>query len=130
MNAKLFAYLSYPDAPAALEWMERVGFAVVRRQDAPSGQVVHAEVRLGDAVLMVASNDAEYQRPPLVGRSTGQGVYLLLDDVDEFYRDAVAAGGTSVIEPESTAWGAKRARVLDPQGQEWSVGTYEPGVAP
>jgi uncharacterized glyoxalase superfamily protein PhnB len=130
MNAKLFAYLSYPDASAALEWMERVGFAVVRRQDAPSGQVVHAEVRLGDAVLMVASNDAEYQRPPLVGRSTGQGVYLLLDDVDEFYRDAVAAGGTSVIEPESTAWGAKRARVLDPQGQEWSVGTYEPGVAP
>jgi uncharacterized glyoxalase superfamily protein PhnB len=130
MNAKLFAYLSYPDAPAALEWMERVGFAVVRRQDAPSGQVVHAEVRLGDAVLMVASNDAKYQRPPLVGRSTGQGVYLLLDDVDEFYRDAVAAGGTSVIEPESTAWGAKRARVLDPQGQEWSVGTYEPGVAP
>jgi uncharacterized glyoxalase superfamily protein PhnB len=130
MNAKLFAYLSYPDAPAALEWMERVGFAVVRRHDAPSGQEVHAEVRLGDAVLMVASNDAEYQRPPLVGRSTGQGVYLLLDDVDEFYRDAVAAGGTSVIEPESTAWGAKRARVLDPQGQEWSVGTYEPGVAP
>ena len=130
MNAKLFAYLSYPDASAALEWMERVGFAVVRRQDAPSGQVVHAEVRLGDAVLMVASNDAEYQRPPLVGRSTGQGVYLLLDDVDEFYRDAVAAGGTSVTEPESTAWGAKRARVLDPQGQEWSVGTYEPGVAP
>jgi uncharacterized glyoxalase superfamily protein PhnB len=130
MNAKLFAYLSYPDAPAALEWMERVGFDVIRRQDAPSGQVGHAEVRLGDAVLMVASNDAEYQRPPLVGRSTGQGVYLLLDDVDEFYRDAVAAGGTSVIEPESTAWGAKRARVLDPQGQEWSVGTYEPGVAP
>jgi uncharacterized glyoxalase superfamily protein PhnB len=130
MNAKLFAYLSYPDAPAALEWMERVGFDVIRRQDAPSGQVVHAEVRLGDAVLMVASNDAEYQRPALVGRSTGQGVYLLLDDVEEFYRNAVAAGGTSVIEPESTAWGAKRARVLDPQGQEWSVGTYEPGVAP
>jgi uncharacterized glyoxalase superfamily protein PhnB len=127
MNAKLFAYLSYPDAPAALDWMERVGFDVVRRQDGASGLVLHAEVRLGDAVLMVASDDAEYQRPPLVGRSTGQGLYLLIDDVDLFYRNAVAAGGTSVIEPEDTEWGARRARVLDPQGREWSVGSYAPG---
>lgn len=130
MNAKLFAYLSYPDAPAALEWMGRVGFDVVHRQDGASGRVLHAEVRLGDAVLMVSSHDAEYQRPALVGRSTGQGLYLLIDDVDVFYRNAIAAGGTSVIEPESTEWGARRARVLDPQGYEWSAGTYEPGVIP
>ncbi|RKR29904.1 VOC family protein [Arthrobacter oryzae] len=129
MNAKLFAYLSYPDAPAALEWMERIGFDVVRRQDGASGQVLHAEVRLGDAVLMVASDDAHYQRPALIGQSTGQGLYLLVDDVDGFYRKAVAAGGTGVIEPASTEWGAQRARVLDPQGYEWSVGTYEPGAA-
>jgi uncharacterized glyoxalase superfamily protein PhnB len=128
MTAKLFAYLSYPDAPAALEWMERVGFNVVRRHDDDAGQVLHAEVRLGDAVLMVASNDAACERPALVGRSTGQGLYLLVDDVDVFYRNAVAAGATSVIEPESTGWGARRARVLDPQGREWSAGTYEPGV--
>jgi uncharacterized glyoxalase superfamily protein PhnB len=103
MTAKLFAYLSYPDAPAALDWMVRVGFEVVRRQDGASGLVLHAEVRLGDAVLMVAS------------------------DVDLFYRNAVAAGGTSVIEPEDTEWGARRARVLDPQGREWSAGSYAPG---
>jgi len=130
MNAKLFAYLSYQDAPAALKWMEKVGFDVVRRQDGAPGQILHAEVRLGDAVLMVASNDAEYQRPALVGRSTGQGLYLLVDDVDVFYRNAVAAGAITVIEPENTEWGARRARVLDPQGQEWSAGTYEPGVIP
>lgn len=128
VSAKLFAYLSYRDAPAALEWMERVGFDVVRRQDGDAGQVIHAEVRLGDAVLMVASDDAGYQRPALSGRSTGQGLYLLVDDVDAFHRKAVAAGATSVIQPESTGWGSRRARVLDPQGQEWSAGTYEPGV--
>lgn len=97
---------------------------------ATSGSRTHpdAEVRKGDAVLMVASNDADYQRPPLIGRSTGQGLYLLVDDVDSFHQKALAAGATSVIEPEETPWGTSRCRVLDPQGQEWSAGTYQPGT--
>ena len=74
---------------------------------ATSGSRTHpdAEARKGDAVLMVASNDADYQRPPLIGRSTGQGLYLLVDDVDSFHQKALAAGATSVIEPEETPWG-------------------------
>lgn len=43
MMTKLFAYLSYQDAPAALDWMERVGFEVVRREDGAGGRVIHAE---------------------------------------------------------------------------------------
>ena len=128
MAIRLFAYVSYPDAAAALEWLEDVGFQAIRRQDGPDGRVAHAEVSMGEAVVMVSSDDAAYERPPLVGRSTGAGLYLLLDDVDGFHQRAVAAGGTSVIEPEDTEWGSRRARVLDPQGREWSVGTYEPGL--
>lgn len=127
MEARLYAYLSYTDAPAALDWLQKAGFDVVRRQDGPNGTVVHAEARMGHAVVMVASSDADHQRPPLVGRSTGQGLYLRVDDVDGFYRRATAAGGVSVIEPEDTEWGSRRCRVLDPQGQEWSAGSYEPG---
>ena len=130
--ARLYAYLSYDDAPGALRWLEAVGFDVVRRQDGADGEVLHSEVRLGDVVLMVASNDAAYVRPPLVGRSTGQGLYLLVDEVDEvdrFHALAVDAGGRTVFPPEDTEWGTRRARVLDPEGVEWSFGTYEPGVA-
>lgn len=128
MGARLYAYLSYADAVSALEWLRKVGFTIVRQQVAPGGSITHAEVRMDDAVAMIASNDADYQRPPLIGLSTGQGLYLLVDDVDGFYRAAIAAGGTAVIEPEDTGWGSRRCRVLDPQGQEWSAGTYEPGV--
>ena len=128
MDAKLFAYLSYSDAPAALDWLQAVGFGVIQRQDGPAGTVLHAEISMGEAVLMVASSDAAYQRPPLIGQSTGQGLYLLVEDVDAFHQKALAAGGTSVIEPEDTQWGARRCRVLDPQGQEWSAGTYQPGI--
>jgi uncharacterized glyoxalase superfamily protein PhnB len=129
MDAKLFAYLSYSDAPAALDWLQAVGFRVLQRQDGPAGTVLHAEISMGEAVLMVASSDAAYHRPPLIGQSTGRGLYLLVEDVDAFHQKALAAGGTSVIEPEDTPWGARRCRVLDPQGQEWSAGTYQPGIA-
>jgi uncharacterized glyoxalase superfamily protein PhnB len=91
--------------------------------------VLHSEVRLGDVVLMIASDDADYRRSPLVGRSTGDGLYLLVDEVDACHARAVAAGGRSVLAPEDTGWGSRRARVLDPEGGEWSFGSYEPGVA-
>jgi uncharacterized glyoxalase superfamily protein PhnB len=128
MDARLFAYLSYRDAPAALAWMRGLGFQVITRQDDANGHVVHAELRLGEAVVMIASFDADYVRPSLVGVSTGQGIYLRVDDVDAFFSAAIAGGGKSVIEPEDTGWGARRARVLDPEGVEWSFGTYEPGL--
>jgi uncharacterized glyoxalase superfamily protein PhnB len=63
MDARLFAYLSYRDAPAALSWMEHVGFSLVRRQDSGAGEVAHAEVRMGDAVIMVSSADGTTSAP-------------------------------------------------------------------
>jgi uncharacterized glyoxalase superfamily protein PhnB len=77
---------------------------------------------------MVASDDAPYTKPALVGRSTGQGIYLLVDDVDTTHARALAAGATEVLASEGTEWGTRRARVLDPGGTEWSFGTYEPGA--
>lgn len=130
-EAALHAYLSYRDAPAALTWLECVGFEVVARQDVDD-LVAHAEVRLGNAVVMVASADAHYVRPPLVGRSTGDGLYLWMEDaaaVDAWHRRAVAAGGQDIFPPEDTEWGTRRARVLDLEGKEWSAGTYRPGSA-
>ena len=128
MAAELFAYLSYRDAPQALEWLVAIGFVVVRKQTGDDGTIMHSEVRNGDTVLMVASSDQAYQHPPLLGQSTGSGLYLLVEDVEAMYRQAVAAGATSVFEPEHTEWGSVRARVLDIEGYEWSFGTYEPGA--
>jgi hypothetical protein len=49
-----------------------------------------------------------------IGRSTGNGLYLLVDDVDAIYAAAIQAGAISVFEPKATEWGSRRARVLDP----------------
>ncbi|MFJ5834690.1 VOC family protein [Streptomyces sp. NPDC093089] len=128
MNHKvsLHVYLSCSDA-AALDWLGRVGFQVVARQDGSDGSVIHSELRCGDAVVMVASSDAAYEIPSLHGVSTGAGAYLCVEDPDAFYRRAVEAGAATVRAPQETTWGARRARVLDPEGREWTFGSYAPG---
>ena len=127
MNTRLFAYLSYRDAPAALLWLEACGFTTVRRIDGDDGRVIHAEVRHGDAVVIVSSNDTDYDHAVLVGEPSGHGIYLMVDDVDDIFRRAIAAGATAEIEPEDTEWTTRRARVRDPEGIEWTFGCYEPG---
>jgi uncharacterized glyoxalase superfamily protein PhnB len=125
--SKLFAYLSYRDVDAAITWLEALGFKTITRQQDHQGATVHAESRLGDAVVMVAPADEPYETPKLFGRSTGRGLYVLVDDVAALHVAALQAGGRSVFAPDKTEWGTERARVLDPKGYEWSFGTYEPG---
>ena len=57
--ASLCAYLSYPDAPAVVEWLTALGFGVVQRAD-DGDRVLHAELRRGDAVVMLASEQAGF----------------------------------------------------------------------
>lgn len=121
-------YLSYTDAPAGIAWLEQLGFRTVARQDGPDGTVVHSELVRDGVVLMVATAAADYGRLPVRGVSVGQGLYLVSADVDDLAHRAVEAGGTLLVAPEDTGWGSRRARVLDPEGHEWSFGTYAPGA--
>ncbi|MFD8236454.1 VOC family protein [Streptomyces sp. NPDC059696] len=126
-RTRLYAYLSYVDAAAALEWLTALGFTITTRHEGPGGDIVHAEVRRDEVALMVTSAEGGDAVPSSPG---GSGLYLCLadaGDVDDWYHRAVGAGAREVIPPEDTPWGGRRARVLDPEGHEWSAGTYEPG---
>jgi uncharacterized glyoxalase superfamily protein PhnB len=102
--SKLFAYLSYRYVDAAITWLEALGFETTTRQRDDRGATVHAELRLGDAVVMVAPVHEPYETPKLIGRSTGHGLYLLVDDVAALHGAALQAGGSSVFAPEKTEW--------------------------
>ncbi|MGW5283358.1 VOC family protein [Streptomyces collinus] len=131
-RARLHAYLSYDDAAAALDWLTATGFETTARRIGPDGTIVHAEVRMGDVALMIARADRASTVTRLHGVSSGSGLYLWMPDaadVDGWYRRAVAAGARGVVIPEDTPWGGRRARVVDPEGHEWSAGTYRPGPA-
>ena len=132
-SASLHAYYAYRDADAALSWLgAALGFETTARFPDDRGGVLHAEVRRGDAALMVFTDpDGGRDQPPLRGETTGHGTFLSLAteaDVDETFAAAVAAGSAVVWEPGATEWGNYRFRVLDPEGYEWTVGTLVPGL--
>lgn len=129
------SYFGYVDAPAALTWLEQaLGFETVRRWDAPSGELAHAELRRDDVVIILFADAGQgYDRMrPAANGAVGHGTYLTVptrEDIDAVWGRAVAAGATRVYGPETSEWGNYRCRVRDPEGYEWTFGTYKPGEA-
>ena len=115
-------YLSYADAAAAIDFLTRAfGFEVIQRIDGPGGAVTHAELRHGDGVVMIGTEARPKGSP---------GLYLVVEDVDAFAAAAKAAGAAEVYPPEDTEFGTRRWRCTDPEGHEWSAGTYAPSTEP
>lgn len=107
-RSRIPAYLSYRNAPGALAWMSQIGFEILARQDDEHGGIAHAEVKYGNAVLMIASADANYDTPQLNSQSVGGGLYLCpptASDVHGWHSRAVEAGAQTVFPPEETEWG-------------------------
>jgi uncharacterized glyoxalase superfamily protein PhnB len=124
-------YFGYRDAATAIGWLEEAfGFETTMRWLADDGSVQHAELRSDDGVIMLG------QLPDAIGPDepsripAAHGVYVVVGDVDAHHERAVAAGAEVVYPPEDTEWGTRRYRVLDPEGYEWSFGSYVPGATP
>jgi uncharacterized glyoxalase superfamily protein PhnB len=116
----LVPYLTFRHGEASLAFLTgALEFEVVTVQRGEDGGVVHAEVRRGDAVIMGGAGDAAPAASP--------GLYLVVDDVDGLFERALEGGATVGYPPEDTEWGTRRARIQDPDGHEWSLGTYRPG---
>lgn len=87
---------------------------VLLRVPAPGGKVLHAEVRLGDSVLELA--DVFGQWKPLAAP-----LHVYLENVDEIYGRAIAAGATSLYEPTNQSYGDREGGFVDSWGIEWFV---------
>jgi PhnB protein len=92
------------------------------RMPTPSGEIMHAEVRIGDSVVML--NDAMHQPP------TTSSLFLYVPDADGLYKRAVKAGATSVSEPADMFWGDRMAQVKDHFGNSWGIATHKEDVSP
>jgi uncharacterized glyoxalase superfamily protein PhnB len=125
-EAKAYPSLLYDDAETAMQWLERtLGFE--RREDHrdDDGNVVHAELALGSALIMLGS--AGRGREPFRSLSAGGSlVYIGIDDVDSLYERAREAGADVALELTDTDYGSRDFTVRDPEGTLWAIGTYRP----
>jgi uncharacterized glyoxalase superfamily protein PhnB len=128
-SAHLTAFICYRDPDAMVGWITEVlGFDVVRGfRDGE--RLAHAELKRGDAVVCVQRDDRGFDVPAAKGDCVGSGLYVVVDDaeVTAIHERAVAGGTTVLIAPETTQWGNFRVELLDPEGRQWSIGTYLPG---
>ncbi|QIN81975.1 hypothetical protein GBA63_04440 [Rubrobacter tropicus] len=125
----MFPYFSYRDANAALGWLESAfGFEKVVAYPDEDGTVVHAEMRFGNGALMMGTAEPPPVLDPDAVSPNAHGIYVTVDDVDAHYERAREAGAKIVYPPQDTEFGTRRYRVLDPEGYEWSFGTYRPAT--
>lgn len=120
-NPSIVPYFTYADPAAAIDFLSRAfGLEVVIRLE-EGGRVQHCEMRHGEGVVMLGEGEAARGSP---------GVYLVVEDVAAHHARAVEAGAEIVYGPEATSFGTQRYRARDPEGHEWSFGTYAPSTEP
>jgi uncharacterized glyoxalase superfamily protein PhnB len=95
----------------------------VERFAAPGNRVGHAEMRIGDSVVMLG--DAHGEHKPLQAM-----LYVYVDDADATYQRALAAGAASVQPPADQFYGDRSGGVRDPLGNQWWIATHIEDVPP
>lgn len=127
-----FPYLRVRGAAEAIDFYQRAFGAVEAfRLSEPGGRIGHAELKFGNFTVMLSDEYPEYgiQGPQAFG-GTGSSVHLHVEDVDAMTRQAVAAGATLIMEPKDQFYGERSAKVLDPFGHEWLLGSHIEDVSP
>jgi PhnB protein len=125
-------YLTLNDAARALEFYKRAfGAQEVVRMDGPNGKIGHAEIKIGDSIVMLGD-----EMPGMVTRSpqslggTTSGVMLYVENADTVFNQAVAAGAQVESPLADMFWGDRYGRLKDPFGHSWSIATHIEDVAP
>jgi uncharacterized glyoxalase superfamily protein PhnB len=124
--------LRYRDAPAAIDWLCTVfGFEKHAVYPGPNNTIGHAELKLGGGMIMLGSHKDNadghgFKSPADLGGYETRSAYIIVDDVDAVYARAKAAEGSIIREMQNTGYGSREFTVKDPEGNSWSVGTYDP----
>ena len=120
----------YRDARAAIDWLGTAfGFKpLLIVPGEAEGSVAHAELRLGEAIVMVGSVSEGQLSEVLApgGQPHPQSIYVVIDEPDAHHARAQAAGAKMLIDLHTADYGSRGYTALDLEGNVWSFGTYRP----
>ncbi len=125
-------YLSVRGAVAAIDFYRRAfGAEEVLRLETPAGFVTHAEIRIGEALVLLADEmTGSPQQSPSSLAGTSVAVRLYVDDVDACFARALAAGGVQLRGVTDQFYGDRNGALRDPFGHVWIVATHIEDLTP
>jgi uncharacterized glyoxalase superfamily protein PhnB len=122
--------LRYNNAAAAIDWL-CAAFGFERKMVVPAdgGKIAHAELTLGNGMIMLGDVETEFGKlvaAPQKGEPVRLGIYVVIDDADAHYARAKAAGADIVLDVTTKDYGGRDYTARDPEGHVWTFGTYNP----
>ena len=120
-------YLIVPNAVEAMEFYAKAfGAKAVSRMPGPDGQsTMHAEMCLGDSMLMLSDENPEWgMTAPATLGGTASSLHLYVEDADAAFKRAVDAGCAVEFPVDDVFWGDRYAKVKDPYGHSWGIATH------
>jgi uncharacterized glyoxalase superfamily protein PhnB len=130
LGGRIIPALRYRNAAAAIDWLCAVfGFSKKMVVPGEGGRVAHAELTLGNGMIMLGDVETEYGRlvvAPSYGEPVTQGIYIVVENVDVHYTRAKAANAAIVIDIKTQDYGGRDYTARDPEGHVWTFGTYNP----
>lgn len=123
-RSPLMSAVVYRDPKAALTFLETAfGFELFMLIEDDQGNLVHSEMRLGDAAIMIGYEwSDEYKSPASIGGKVTQSVHIQIEtDVNTHCERVRAAGFDILMEPADQFYGARTYRCRDPEGHIWTV---------
>ncbi len=116
-------YLTVRGADQLIEFLKQAfGGKEKERHMRPDGTIMHAEVTIGDSIIMLGEANQQWQPRPA-------SLYLYVEDTDGTYRRALDLGATSVMEPADQFYGDRNAGISDPSGNLWWIATHVEDVS-
>lgn len=117
-------HLTVPGVAKLIDFLKQAfGATELMRFAAPDGSVMHAEVKIGDSIVMLGEPTGEFKAMPGV-------LNMYVPDVDATYRRAIDAGARSLREPADQFYGDRSAGVQDSAGNQWWISTHVEDVSP
>jgi PhnB protein len=128
----LAPYLAVENAAHAIDYY-KTAFGAKERvlMEAPGGAIGHAELEIGDSVVMLSDPFPQSStKPPKELGGSSVSVFMYVEDVDAVVKQAVDAGATVLMEVADQFWGDRFGTVQDPFGHTWSIATHVEDVTP
>ncbi len=124
-------YLTISGAAKAIQFYKQAfGAQEVSQMAGPDGKIGHAELKIGDSMIMIADEMPRGSRSPQSLGGSSVGIFLYVEDVDSVFKRAVEAGAKTEMPPQDMFWGDRYGKLTDPFGHQWALATHIEDIQP